>query len=527
VRAIVALLLWLAVSIQGTGLLRISVVLTDANGNATPIPRAQLLISDNPTSREPWRVRTGPDGTVEIKLPAGNYTVESDLPVTLAGRNFSWTQMLDIVAGRDTVLALTVANADVEAAAAGTPANTRATYADGAAILSKWQGSLAEIWSPSRHATGFVVDERGLVATNDRTLGDATDVEVEFTVKDRPGDRTKVPGRVIASDRLQGVSIIWINPEATTSRQPIAPDCTASPLEIEHEQKVVALAAPILEARSAIQGTASHATSQSFRVDWRLDPGSAGGPVFTAEGAPIGIAVGDDANERERDRDRSRQKDSYVIPLNNVCAVIALAEKKMAAAGAPPATSLRTETGLPRTRMATIADPKAKPRLQPPVIPADEFDITLATPAMIGAEPSTWSPRSFFGYWTPYVVNAPQVLFVRVSPQFEESLWKMLARGAAATQGVALPPLRSFSANFQRLRAFCGGAEVLPIQRLMIDTEIQGRGVREGLYVFALTDFGAHCSSVRLDLFSGKSPTKADSRTIEVEVFTKIADASK
>jgi hypothetical protein len=523
---IVALLLWLAASSQESGLLRISVVLTDADGNATPIPRAQLLISDNPTSRAPWRVRTGPDGMVEIKLPAGNYTVESDLPVTLGGRRFSWTQMLDVTAGRDTLLTLTASNAEIEEGSGGT-SDPRATHADGAAILNKWRHSLAEIWTPTRHATGFIVDARGLIATSDRTLGDATDVEVEFNANASATDRVKIPGRVIASDRLQGVSVIWSNPEAIGSRQPIVPNCASAPAEVAYDQKVVALIAPMLEARSPIQGTVGRATLQSFLVDWRLDPGSAGGPVFTAEGNAIGIAVGEDPNERERDRDRQRQRDSYVIPLTNVCAVIAMAERKMTGATVPPATALRTEAGLPRPRLATVTDPKAKTRLQPPVIPADEFDITLATPAMIGAEPSNWSPRSFFGYWTPYVLNAPQVLFVRVSPQFEESFWKMLARGAAATQGVALPPLRSFSADFRRLRAFCGATEVTPIQRLIIETEIQGRSVREGLYVFALTDFGAQCGSVRLDLFSAKSPNKPDSRTIEAAVFTQIAAASK
>ena len=519
--ALLALLLSLTASAQESGTLRISVVLTDANGNATPIPRAQLLISDNPTSQEPRRVRTGADGTVEIRLPPGNYTVESDLPVTLGGRSFVWTEMLDVTAGRDTVLALTDANAEADTGSAGTTGNAGAIPADGAVILNKWRGSIAEIWTPTSHATGFVVDARGLIATNDRTIGEVTDVEVEFDGGAAGATaRVKVQGRVIASDRTQGVTIIWINPETIASRQPIAPGCTAASPSVTHGEKVVTLIAPMLEPVNAIPGTASHPDVQSFRVDWRLDPGSAGGPVFTADGSAIGMTVGNDESDRER------RRDSYVLPLTNVCPVVAAAQQKMAGA-APPATLLRTEAGLPRTRFATISDPK-KPRVQPPVVSASEFDISLLTPAMVGADQGTGSPRSFFGYWMPYVSNAPQVLLVRASPQFEESFWKMLARGAAATQGVVLPPLASFNANFVRMRAFCDGVEIAPIRRFIIEMPIKDRKpIREGLYVFALTDFGPHCQSVRLDLFSEKSPNKPDSRTIDPALFTKIAGTSR
>ena len=510
-----------SIAAQDTGVLRVTVTLTDPSGNAIPIPRAQLLISDNPTTHEPRRVRTGPNGTIEIRLPAGNYTVESDLPVTFGGRSFSWTQMLDVLAGRDTVLALTATNADIGVAATGASRDAGATHADSAAILHKWQGSIVEIWSPARHATGFIVDARGLIATNDRTIGDATDVEIEFGAS--ATDRQKIAGRVIASDRTQGVTLVWVDPAAIQSRPPIAPACTgAAPPTVEYGEKVVALIAPVLEPANAINGTASHPGAQSFRVDWRLDPGTAGGPVFTADGTAIGIAVDQDERERER------RSDSYVVPLRNACSVIAAAEQKMSGAKPPAATALRTEAGLPPSRAATLGEAKKTSRLQPPLIAASDFDIALVTPPMITGDQSTWSPRSFFGYWAAYVTHAPQVLFVRVSPQFEESKWRVLARGAAATQGVRLPPMPNFNANFLRMQAFCGATEVAPIHRLTIEMPIQGRTpVREGLYVFALTDFGTHCASVRFDLFSEKSPNKADSRTIDPGVFVKLVEASR
>ena len=132
-------------------------------------------------------------------------------------------------------------------------------------------------------------------------------------------------------------------------------------------------------------------------------------------------------------------------------------------------------------------------------------------------------PRRDFGNWREYVVSAPPVLLVRVTPQFEESFWKTIARGAASTQGIALPPLKSFNANFQRMRAFCDNVEVAPIHPFIIENRVSERDtIREGLYVFGLTDF-TRCSNVRFDLFSAKAPNNADSRTIDPKLFVTIA----
>src|SRR6478736_273351 len=79
--------------------LHVKVVLVDASGQAAPVPRHALLISENPASATPRRVVTGVDGTIAVTLRPGNYTVESDRPVTLGGKAYSWTQVVDMVAG--------------------------------------------------------------------------------------------------------------------------------------------------------------------------------------------------------------------------------------------------------------------------------------------------------------------------------------------------------------------------------------------------------------------------------------------
>ncbi len=99
----------------------------------------------------------------------------------------------------------------------------------------------------------------------------------------------------------------------------------------------------------------------------------------------------------------------------------------------------------------------------------------------------------------------------------------MLARGAAATQGMAIPPLKSFTANFLRLRAYCGDAEVTPIHPFVIEHEVSGRSpIREGLYVFERGAFGPHCPAVRFSMFSEKDPQRADTKAIDPKLFDQL-----
>lgn len=118
---------------QAQGVLHIKIVLLDIDGadrKTTPVPGHALLISDNPSTAPPRLVRTTVDGTADVRLRPGNYTVESDRPVAFNGKAYQWTQTVDVVAGRDTVLELTTGNADVAAATSDTTSGTRPLEAD-------------------------------------------------------------------------------------------------------------------------------------------------------------------------------------------------------------------------------------------------------------------------------------------------------------------------------------------------------------------------------------------------------------
>jgi len=514
--ASLALLLALAAG-QGGGTLRVRVVLVDVSGVATPIPRLTLLVSDNPPIDEPRRVRTTAEGSIELKLPAGSYTVELDEPVGFRGKAYTWTQIVEVTAGRETVLDLTAGNAE-EAASAR-------LSADSATLLTAWRDSVVEIWTPARHASGFVIDAaKGLIATSHHGLGDATTVEVEITAAK---ERFKVAGRVVVSERETGAAVVWVNPQALATTRAIDPGCARQPaIEVNYKDAITTITASMFANKQAEDGVVTRKTSQAIFSDLRIGDDSAGGPVFATSGALLGISAIEEDKERPR-----RWNDAWVVPAERACSTIAVAVKKATDAMPPAATRLPLEpiqravqplTGLGRS--ATVAGAAAQPAPQPATLSSSNFDITLLTSEQASSvTPGAVGSRSDFGTWSQYIRDVDPVLLVRISPQFEESVWKTLARGAAATQGVMLPPLKSLAANFAELRAYCGDAEVVPIHPFVIEHEIQGRPkIREGLYVFERSALGPHCPTIRFSMFSEKDPGTPDTKVIDPKLFDRL-----
>lgn len=513
---ILSLLLTLA-AVQDAGTLRVRVTLTDAAGVSTLLPRILLLVSNNPSIDEPRRVRTAADGTLELKLAPGSYTVELDEPISFRGKAFTWTQIVEVRGGRDTVLDLTADNAESVAGARRS--------VDSATLLTAWRDSVVEIWTPTRHATGFVIDAaKGLIATSHHAMNGSSSVEVQFT---NGKERYKVPGRVILSERDSGAAFVWVDPKALPSARAIDPSCSTTRPAANYKDVITTITASALAAKEMSDGAVSDVTEKALFSDLRIGSDSEGGPVFAESGALLGISAIDDKE------DRQRWDDAWVVPAERVCAVIATAVTKMAGATPPVATRLPLEPfaaavqPIAITRMNKAAAAAPKPAASAaPTVSAANFDITLWSARMVHEiDPSANSVRTDFGTWSEYVRDLDDRIFlVRVSPQFEESLWKTLARGAAATQGMMLPPLKGFTSNFLQLRAYCGNTEILPIHPFVIEHEVQGRAaIREGLYAFELAAFGPNCPAIRLSIFSEKDPQRADMKVIDPKLFEQLA----
>ena len=225
---LVAFAVWGGASAQELPVLHLKVSVLNADRQQIPVARHALLVSENPATAAPRRVVTSPEGTAQIRLQPGNYTVESDRPFVLDGQSYEWVRSLDVVAGRDTTLELTAdaaggaVKADVrsEAATASSAPGARRDLWE--SILSTWQASAFELWTPLAHAAGFLADDRGLVATSLRAIGDATSVEVQVS------QAVKVTGAVIVADASRDVAVVRVHPSAVDGIRPVPLDCDAA-----------------------------------------------------------------------------------------------------------------------------------------------------------------------------------------------------------------------------------------------------------------------------------------------------------
>ena len=521
---------------QAVGVLRVRLVLADADGAPTPAPRYALLVSDNPATAEPRRIITALDGTVEVKLRPGNYTVESDKPLAFRGRRYQWMQMVDIAAGRDTVLELTSANAEVTDVGPSDAAPGAPPESDTGFLLQQWRNSVVGIWTPATHASGFLVDARGLVVTNQRGIGAATSAEVQLT-RER-----KVAARVLAADAGRDVAILWLDPTAIASVRPVPLECTPAGKPPEEGAELVTIGEPLRGEKDMTSGVVRGVKPKEIVTDLVLPSGSAGGPVFSAGGAVVGLTSfvidPEDASQRGR-------RDWTVVRVDDVCATLATAEQAMKTGQPPGGTLLPVEPMRPFP-VAALENTLERRfgSLDPYTMSSADFDIALLTPFVVyhelnastaiprttsketrspNAELSFMRRRMDFGAWSEYVSEVWPALLIRVTPRFAEGFWTKLGRVAAQTQGVALPPIKRYKSGFVRLRALCGAVEVTPIHPFELESQVSERAtIEEGLYVFDPGALGPHCGTVTLVLYSEAGPEQGDKRVVDPKILEQI-----
>jgi len=521
-------------AVQSLGILHIKIVIVDSNRQATPVPRHALLISDNPSSAPPRRILTSLDGSVVVRLAPGNYTVESDRPVAFEGKAYQWTQIVDVLAGRDAVLELTGDNAEMVAITNEATSVTSPLEADPSSLLARWQGSIVAIWTATAHGSGFLIDSNGLIVADQQVIGAATSVEVQLSPS------LKVAGTVIASDAMRGVALIRIEPSIAASAKALPLECdkTAEPLTIG--QEVAALEAPLGRPRGTSSGSVDGILANAIDTDLVPSAGGTGGPAFAPNGRLIGLTT------LVTERDGTRDARGRIVRVGRLCELVASAAEKIKDTPPASATHLPVESVRPFPSGAAGAGaPNSTSAQSLYRMSTSDFDIVFITPVQLlaaqarsgrtGARDRKASARlpdadditerllTDFGNWSEYVAATPPVLLIRVTPKLVEGFWTKVARGAAMTQGMSIPPIKRLKPDFARMRAFCGDAEIVPVHPFKLEHRVSDNDTLvEGLYAFDPGALAPPCATVKLQLYSAKEPQKADTLVVDAKIVEQI-----
>lgn len=494
--------------VQSLSVLHIKVAIVDSNRQSIPVPRHRLQISDNPATGLPRRVITSLEGTVDVRLPAGNYTVESERPVALEGKSYQWAVVVDIVAGRDAVLELTANNAEVGVATDAPDPAIAPVEVDPSSLLARWQDSLVAIWTATAHGSGFLVDSNGLIAADLRVIGAATSVEVQLSPS------LKVAGTVVASDVMRGIALVSINPSIALSARPLPLECDRAPEPLAVRQEITALQAPLGRPRGAITGFIESVLPNAVDSGLTLSADASGGPVFALNGRLIGLTT------LVPEREGQWSGRTRIVRIGRVCEFIASAAEKIRNTPPPPATNLPVEPLRPFPSDPAAAGTTGRagnPSLYR--MSSSNFDIVVITPVQLMAS----NAATNFSTWSEYVAATPPVLLIRVTPKLAEGFWTRIARGAAMTQGVAIPPLKRPKSGFARMRALCGDVEIVPVHPFNLEHRLSDKDTLvEGLYAFDPGALTPACATVTLQLFSEKEPRKADTLVVDAKVIQQI-----
>jgi S1-C subfamily serine protease len=138
--------------------------------------------------------------------------------------------------------------------------------------------------------SGFVVDDKGLIVTNNHVVENADSLEVTLA------DKSKVPAKLVGRDPENDIAVIRIN----VPREKLTPLRLGDSSQLQVGQMAIAIGNPFGFDRTITRGVVS-AVGRSLQsdsgrqirnviqTDAAINPGNSGGPLLNSRGEVIGI----------------------------------------------------------------------------------------------------------------------------------------------------------------------------------------------------------------------------------------------
>jgi Trypsin-like peptidase domain len=401
--------------------------------------------------------------------------------------------------------------------------------------------SVVTVWSEFGHGTGFIVDSKGLILTNARTIGPSEIIAIQFD------PQHKVRATLLAADPEKDLAVLWASlaPCPTCVAAPLATTADGKPSVVVAGVRLVAVSSPLGPLKLTTDGEVSSADAQSITSDIETTPWISGGPVFNSHNLVVGITSA-------AAQTTPGHGPSNIIPIAAATALLDQARTKLGAAtGPPPAILLPVESAdvFPRDGLEQVMEAK-KFDIRPYFFDEGDYRVFFATPTSIyrfrtelkneeekrrakhkgNSDPvpdvtEIWGLKN----WSPYLAEYTPVVEIVANAKLRETTGSLLGR--ALTGGSLAEPWRiKFKADFYKMKLRCGEKEVQPIQTGKIEELVDNahhftkitNSSSKGFYSYPPDAISPSCGQVALEIYSTKDPDKATVKVLDPKTVDRI-----
>ncbi|MYC82861.1 MAG: hypothetical protein F4X19_12330, partial [Acidobacteria bacterium] len=178
---------------------------------------------------------------------------------------------------------------DSEPRGAADPTSTSGTQRamevayDYTALYEELSGSIVKVEVDSGSGSGFVVDPRGLIATNYHVVQNTRFLAVQFP------DSVLARAEIVKLSARYDLAILKVHPRFVEGVPPLKLLLPEKENNIKAGLPVVAFGSPLSQTFLATQGIVSKVEEVALLGDFLLEPGNSGGPLVNLEGGVIGV----------------------------------------------------------------------------------------------------------------------------------------------------------------------------------------------------------------------------------------------
>jgi S1-C subfamily serine protease len=525
----------------GTSKVTVRAILVDQDLNQRSVPHLRIVLaadSNNPDSS--IEVKTDFGGAAEFQAPRGRFRLTTPQGVDFQGRHYAWEIEIN-VNGESVSIDLSNDNAQVAAPPSVEPAHK---VDDLTLMFQKYQKSVVTVWSEIGSGTGFIVDPAGLIMTNQHVIGPSDLISVQFDAK------RKVAAKVLAFDAERDVAVLYADltafPAVVTA--PIATRQSGRELAAEGE-RVFTIGSPLGLKKIITTAIVSKVEDRAIISDVNIiNHGNSGGPLFNSLGEVIGITTFSVPG-------RGGPGLTGIVRIDQTLPTLEQARRKMRDVSPPSARLLPVEPTDPYPLGSfKEAIRSAKFDKRPYFFAIGGFDVALRTPVLdyeiqeeVGLTAAqekdkrtkqskdsihnTFDPLEDLRDWNEYVGVHQPVLLVRAEPQLRETFLSGLGRELTpALMMYAGGSRMKFRSDFYRMKLFCRGKEVEPIQPGKAATVVNAHSAFVnvtdatyiGIYSYPPDAISPSCGKVTLQLYSEKEPDKSESKDLDQKSIDRV-----